>query len=284
LGSNAVALLAADQSLWVLDSEGIWACGDGGHCLTPTTVQPHKGMRLSAFGCVGDGFVFAWQHQINTPMRPPILERVNLDGTIRWSVALPVDTIGHKGVVQMSADEGWKPRPIDPWVPTTWFTTSRELAVSGDTVLVCFSETPRTGIGVGYVVSLTDGALRFTTETGPISQVAPLGEGAFLVGYQGYDAFETLHYDRGGLVLDRWSSHGYYVVDDGVRVIELENVQPSKMHLVRLLPGGAVTKGEWLDGYYTSRPLLGADGTVYFFRTGAVLGASDLWIDERLVN
>jgi hypothetical protein len=44
-----------------------------------------------------------------------------------------------------------------------------------------------------------------------------------------------------------------------------------------------VTKGEWLDGYHTSRPLLGADGTVYFFRMGAVLGARDLWIEERLV-
>jgi hypothetical protein len=65
-------------------------------------------------------------------------------------------------------------------------------------------------------------------------------------------------------------------------VIELENVLPSKMHLARLLPGGAVTKGYWLDGYYTSRPLLNAGGTAYFFRKGAVLAERDLTIHERL--
>jgi hypothetical protein len=142
---------------------------------------------------------------------------------------------------------------------------------------------PSSGIGFGYAVSLTDGALRFTTRTGPLSEVAAIGGGAFLVGYQGYGAFETLRYDRDGRVAERWASHGYYLVGDGVRVIELENTRPSRMHLVRLLPGGAVAKGEWLDGYYTSRPLLGADGTAYFFRKGAVFAARDLSIDERLV-
>ena len=131
----------------------------------------------------------------------------------------------------MSADEGWKPRPMDPWSPETWFTTSRTLSFSGDAVLACFSEMPRSGIGFGYVVSLTDGALRFTTKIGPISEVAPLGGGAFSVGYQGYGAFETLRYDRDGHVREQWASHGYYLVGDGIRVIELENTPPSKMHL-----------------------------------------------------
>jgi hypothetical protein len=215
-------------------------------------------------------------------MRPPVLERVDLDSTIRWSVTLPVGSVGYEGVVTMRADEGWKPRPMEPWIPETWFTTSRMLTVSGDAVLVCFSDMPGSGIGFGYVASLTDGALRFTTQTGPISEVAPLGGGGFLVGYQGYGAFETLRYDRDGHVPERWASHGHYVVGDSVRVIELENTLPSKMHLARLLPGGAVTRGDWLDGYYTSRPLLGADGTAYFFRNGAVLAARDLRIEERL--
>jgi hypothetical protein len=283
LEGSAAALLAVKGTPWVLDTEGVWACGDGGECLLRVRMPPREGMRLSAVGSVDDGFVLAWQHDIRAPMRPPILERVNSDGALRWSVALPVGSIGHEGVRQMSADEGWQPRPMDPWIPDTWFSTSRTLPVSDDAVLACFSEMPRSGIGFGYVVSLRDGALRFTTQTGPISEVAPSGAGAFLVGYQGYGAFETLHYDRDGRVSERWASHGYYLVGDGVRVIELENTLPSKMHLARLLPGGVVTKGEWLDGYYTSRPLLGADGTAYFFRKGAVLAARDLSIDERLV-
>jgi hypothetical protein len=282
LEADAVALLAVDRTPRVLDSEGAWTCGDGGHCLARVRVSPREGMRLSAFGPVENGFVFAWQHDIRTPMRPPILERVNSDGTILWSVTLPVGSVSYEGVVQLSPDEGWKPSPMDPWIPHTWFSTSQTLPVSGDAVLVCFSDMPSSGIGFGYVVSLTDGALRFTTQKGPISEVAPIGEGAFLVGYQGYGAFETLHYDRDGRVPERWASHGYYLVGDGIRVIEMENRLPSKMHLVRLLPGGTVTKGEWLDGYHTSRPLLGADGTAYFFRKGAVMAARDLSIDEQL--
>jgi hypothetical protein len=149
LESSAVALLAVKGTPWVLDTEGVWACGDGGACLLRVRVPPREGMRLSAVGSVDDGFVLAWQHDIRAPMRPPILERVNTNGALRWSVALPVGSIGHEGVVQMRAD--------------------------------------------------------------------------------------------------------------------------------------AVTKGEWLDGYYTSRPLLGADGTAYFFRKGAVVAARDLSVDERLV-
>jgi hypothetical protein len=239
-------------------------------------------MCLSAFAPVADGFVFAWQHSGST-MRPPILERVNLDGTVAWSVTLPVGAIGYEGVAQMRADEDWKPRPLDPWVPETWFSTSRQLSISGDAVLACFTEMPRSGIGLGYVVSLADGTLRFRTRTGPITEVASLGEGAFLVGYQGYGAFETLHYDRDGGTPDQWPTHGYYLTGSDLRVIELTNQLPSTMHLARLLPGGTVEQGAWLDGYYTSRPHRGADGADYFFRKGAVLSARGLSISARLV-
>lgn len=283
LERSAVALLAVDQIPWVLDSEGVWACGDNGDCLVRVRVPPREGMRLSAVCSVADGFVFAWQHNVHTPVRAPLLERVNSDSTVHWSVTLPVRSVGHEGVVQMSADEGWQIRPVDPWFPDTWFSTSSTLIVSEDAVLACFSDMPRSGIGFGYAVSLADGSLRFTTQMGPIKEAASVGEGEFLVGYQGYGAFETLHYKRDGRVSERWGSHGYYLVGDGVRVIELENRLPSKMHLVDLLPGGVVRKGEWLDGYYTSRPLLSADGTAYFFRKGEVLAARGLSIDERLV-
>jgi hypothetical protein len=142
---------------------------------------------------------------------------------------------------------------------------------------------PRSGIGFGYVVSLTGGALCFPTKMGPISEVAPLCDGTFLVGYQGYGAFETLHYGPDGAVRERWNSHGYYVIGDEWRVIELENVLPSKMHLARLDAGGLVTRGDRLEGYYTSRPWCSPDGTVYFFRRGELLAARGLAITGRLV-
>jgi hypothetical protein len=150
-------------------------------------------------------------------------------------------------------------------------------------VLACIADMAGSGIGFWYVVSLSDGVLRFSTEQGPISEVAALGEGAFLVGYQCYDSFETLRYERDGRIRTRWSSHRYYVIrGEDIRVIELENRTESKSHLVRLLPDGLVEKGDWLDGYYTSPPFLRTDGTMFFIRRGAVLAARDITIDEHL--
>jgi hypothetical protein len=169
LDSRAVALLAADGTPWVLDSEGAWACGDGGHCLARVRVEPSfKGMRLSAFGSVGDGFVFACEHGASVAMRPPILKHVKYDGVTRWSIELPVGTVEHEGVVEFGVNTGWKPQRMRPWLPRSWISISRTVAVSGNAVLVCFSDTHHSGIGLGYVVSLTDGALVFTTKKGPI--------------------------------------------------------------------------------------------------------------------
>lgn len=283
LGAEGIALLAAGETPCVFDVEGAWTFGTGGAGLVRVKPRPREQMRLSTCAYVGDGFVFGWQHADHAPMRPPVLERADLDGTSRWSATLPVGPIAYEGVVTMRADEGWTTRPMDAWVPETWFVTSPALTLSGDAVLACFTEMPRSGIGYGYVVSLADGALRFATKRGPVSNVAPLGGGAFLVGYQGYGAFETLRYERDGRVSQCWPSHGHYLVaPDDLRVIELENVLPSKMHLARLQPGGRVTKGDWLDGYYTSPPLHARDGTAYFFRKGAILAARGLSIDQRL--
>jgi len=268
---------------WILHGAGAVALTDRGTQLTRVDVCTPKGMQVSAFAPVEHGFVFALQHDIRTQMHAPMLARVQHDGVVCWSTTLPMENVAYEGVVQMRADEGWKPRPMDAWTPETWLSTSRNLGVSGDAVLACFSEMPRSGIGFGYVLSLADGAVRFTTQKGPISEVAPLGGGAFLVGFQGYGAFETLRYERDGRMQSRWQSHGFYVIkNDDVRVVEMENTLPSKMHLVRLLPNGSVVKGDWLDGYYTSTPFHRTDGTLYFYRNGEILVAQDIAIDERL--
>jgi hypothetical protein len=212
-----------------------------------------------------------------------MVQRLSPTGAVRWQTTLPVGPVAYEGVVQMRADEDWKPRPKPAWTPQTWVCFADALTVSGDAVLVSFTEMPRSGIGLAYVLSLSDGSLRFTTKLGPIHEKVGCGDGGFLVGYQGYDAFETLHYSPGGDVAMQWPSHGYYVVrQDDVRVIEMENCLPSRMHLVRLRKDGSIEKGAWLDGSYTSRPHVRADGTLLFFRNSAMLLAKDLSIDDRL--
>jgi hypothetical protein len=281
LGTKALALKVVHGNLWVLAPDGVLVVGDNGEPLVRFPVQRRDGLQLAAFGSTGDGCLFAWE-PAGAQLRCPVIERVDAVGTTLWATNLQVRDVEDSGVTEMSAADGWKPRPMAPWKPQTWRTTSQELLISDDAALACYTEMPRSGIGYGYVVALADGALRFTTKTGPISEVAPLGAGAFLIGYQGYGAFETLRYERDGRISDRWASHGYYLPGGQIRVIEMENVLPSKMHLARLLPGSVVEKGAWLDGYYTSRPFQGPGGATYFFRQGAVVAARDLSIDERL--
>ena len=123
-------------------------------------------------------------------------------------------------------------------MPETWFSTRMGLSVLGlDAMLACFSEMPRSGFGCGYAVSLVDGAPHFVTKLGPIDEVAVLGGCEFLVGYQGYGAFETFLYDASGQAKTRWQSHGFYAIhNQDIRVIEMETVLPSKMRLVRPAP------------------------------------------------
>jgi hypothetical protein len=175
-----------------------------------------RGMRLAAFAALDDGFIFACEHIVSVPMCAPVVYRVSLDGEICWSSTLPVEVLSYRGIVEMSADDAWRPRPIDPWTPKTWVADS--ITLSDDALLICFSDKWGSGIGTGYILAENDGELRFLTQQGPIQEVAPLGKGAFLVGFQGYGAFETLRYEREGQMQLRWPTHGYYAVTDDCAV------------------------------------------------------------------
>jgi hypothetical protein len=285
LDYRALALrVDANGTAWVLDTNGALAFRAPGVSAARVALRKRPDMNLSAFGLVEDGIVFAWQHDFSNSMRSPVLERVQMDATVCWEARLPVGSIAYEGVVQMRADEGWKPRPKDAWMPETWVSTSTSLVLSGDAILASFSEMPRSGTGCGYVVSLADGSLQFVTKLGPIHEIAAFGSGEYLVGFQGYGAFETLLYAANGQVQARWPSHGRYVIyDRDIRVIEMENVLPSKMRLARLLPGGALTKGDLLNGYYTSTPHLRADGAYVFYRDGTLFAARETSISEHIM-
>jgi hypothetical protein len=156
-----------------------------------------------------------------------------------------------------------------------------ELAISDDAVLAVYKDTS-SGLAAGYVFSLIDGRLTYTTPVGPISEVAAIGAGRFLIGSQGYGAFATVEYDNEGREARRWNSHGRYILHRGdVRVIELENVVLSLARLVRLQADGSVERGDLLEGYYTSEFWIDSDDTLYFARDGLLIAARDLRIQAR---
>jgi hypothetical protein len=69
-------------------------------------------------------------------------------------------------------------------------------------------------------------------------------------------------------VAEKWPVDGYVSLlpSGAIHVIEMENVLPSKMYASALMHGGVVNRGSHLDGYYTSRPALTADGELIFWR------------------
>lgn len=254
-------MVCADDVVWVLDSRGLVAFCKRDYRIDLLSLA---GMHPARFAKILDGFIVAWHHDVSGDCLPPVVRRYDNNGVMVWSTTL-----------------SFQNNLRYPGKPRSWLAIS-PLLISGDSILATFGEMVGNGIGLGYVLSRSDGTLRYTTRRGPIHEVGALGEGAFLVGYQGYGEFETLRYDRDGNVADRWPSHGYYIVDDtGLRVIEMKNELPSRMRVAWLLPGGRVKKGSRLEGYYTSRPYVAHDGTVYVFRDGALLQIKGLQIATR---
>jgi outer membrane protein assembly factor BamB len=209
----------------------------------------------------------------NGALTPRIL-RTNLDGAVLWSTTLPVGQIAYEGCERIGVATNWEVRPIPPWSPERWLPYGDDqLLQSGKRILASFKEMPRSGIGCRYVLDLQNGALLWTSRPAPIANALPLGDSKFLMGAQGYGAFETHLYEEDRIHLQRWDSHGHYVAmpDGPICCIELDNAMPKPQFIVQLLPDGAVERrSERLEGYYTSKPILAADGRIYFWRAGRV--------------
>jgi len=227
------------------------------------------GMCVGGAAPIADGVIVAMEHDDNHPISAPVLTRIDETGAVRWTSTLPIADLD--ALLQGDEPECWR---------CSYFTAGT-VVISGDVVLAVFRDM-RSGIGMGYVVSLDDGAFRYSTKIGPIHVVGALEDGEFLVGYQGYGGFETYRYGRDGRIGDRWSSHGHYVVrDDDIRVVELRN-DSGRMHVARLKPAGEVVRGTHLEGYYTSEPCVSSDDQLLFFRRGLIHAVRDLSTSEQL--
>jgi hypothetical protein len=284
LGPRALGFrLDKKGTLWVIDRAGASAFTMKGEVMTRIDAPALNRMEVAALAFVDDDLVFAYQHGEDDPPDRPGLVRVTRKGAVRWSSRLSTEAVVFGGD---PSDRRHAVDARDRLHPTSWVCSYRkagDLTISDDRLLAVYSDMPRTGLAIGYVVSLDAGEVRYATQRGPIECVAPAGDGAFLIGYMGYGAFETSLYDRDGSVPIRWESHGHFVISDhDIRVIELENITPSRCRLARLMPGGRVVRGDLLEGYYTSEPYVRDDGRILFAREGMMIAADDLMIDERV--
>jgi hypothetical protein len=239
---------------------------------------------------VPQGFVVA----LHRPAAVPVGGRVaRLDATGKelWSTPIPSGPVAYAGVVSMSVDSGWQPQPKKAWLPEDWQPASRgePLLLCGDRLLARYVE-KRSGLGRSLSLDWSTGRICWATEPRPESSVALVGPDAYLIGVQGYGAFDLYLYDRDGTERRHWPSHAEVVVTHAgdIRGVEMENALPSRMHFSEFLPDGTVRKGPHLDGYYTTYPVLSQQGIVAFWRDGALrtvnadLQSHTLWKDERL--
>lgn len=221
------------------------------------------GEALASFLLLPDGFVVSTcQWQLDISIEPRVM-RLDEKGQPRWVTDIRVDS------------EDVDSEDSDPW---TIYFVGEPLIVAGDFVLAGYSSV-RSGIGRWYCLNLESGAIHWHTELIPVHYAASMGLGRFLIGAQGYGAFETYLYDAVEGLKCEWTTHGYWVVRDNgeVRLVEMENRLPSRMHVSILELRGRVRQGPHLDGYATTYPFITSDGQLVFCRNGELCV-----VDERL--
>ena len=134
-------------------------------------------------------------------------------------------------------------------------------------------------LGPALLLDLDDGRLvaELRGESG-----APLGDGRFVLGLEGYDVFDTWLHERDGSLTRTWRSCGHYVPDpDGaVRVVECDRRSPTRSRVVRLLQDGGIERGPRLSDGSVPPPVVLPDGTLLVLDAG-VLRAVDRELDDR---
>lgn len=200
----------------------------------------------------------------------PRIVKLTTVGKEIWSTMLPVSKIAYSGCQYMGGETGWKQREMPAWTPENWLPFGDDqLLISDDRVLASFQEMPRSGIGCRYVLCAKTGQLLWKSNASPIANAFALSYRRFLMGVQGYGAFETYLYEDGVDEMVTWRSHGHdFVTKHGtIMSIQMSNDSSVPQHVVELcLNGSVVVQSKRLPGYYTSKPVQLLDGSVYFWR------------------
>lgn len=223
---------------------------------------------LGAFVVLPDGFVAAWT--TGPPYRGARVERLDGEGKTIWSTTIPAEPLSFHGLAHAEHPEVVQLDPAEP------------LLVSGDRILACYRDM-RSGLGVGYFLSAADGKIIGSTQQGPLARRAIAGPGQFLVGYQGYGATSTLHYDRAGSQLTRWPADGALLVGQSgeIRCAQESSASDGVGTFAVLHADGTITDGPQLPARSTAHPALDISGSAVLLAGGALMSVTtDLTTQE----
>jgi hypothetical protein len=243
--------------LSVTDEGVVWVSRDRQIVRVDSGEVVEVGALISRFICLADGFLVAL-HEDGSSIKDVVsVARIDENGVVMWRTMLEVPP---ELTSSMLGDRR-----------TTWDMglVRGDPIVAGAHLTVVGACDYSSGIGCRYALALDSGEVAWRTEPRPWSYVTSTGH-SWLLGQQGYGAFEIREVAHDGSELERWPSDGYVALlpTSAIHVIELENVLPSRTHASALLPGGVVRRGAHLPEFYTSRPALTADGELVFWRNG----------------
>jgi hypothetical protein len=226
---------------------------------------------VGSFVLLEDGFLITFQGKEKPNAK---VQRTTIDGEIIWESPISAKNVSYKGLVQMSAKDNWKAKEMPPWNPKSWnCLIDNEIIISGENVLVNYFEFPGSGIGMSFCLNIKTGVIQWNTKPAPFESICGLNNGKFLIGHQGYGAFDTNLYSKDGEIIERWESVGATVVNsnDEIFAIEMDNHADSKLHFVELRRGNEIKKGKRIPGYYIIHPVLDDLGNVIFWRNNELI-------------
>ncbi|MEM6378205.1 MAG: hypothetical protein AAF705_08325, partial [Bacteroidota bacterium] len=174
---------------------------DGTHKET-CSLDLDVGQEIGSFIILSKSFIFC----IHGKGKPNAkIVKTDLKGAVAWETKIPVNKIDYEGVVESRADNNWKIEPKKAWPAENWLCLrGNEVIISKSTILVNYHEMPRSGIGKSYLLDLNSGRIKWDSKPAPFESVCCVGDGNFLIGHQGYGAFNTQLVNDNGEVIDSW--------------------------------------------------------------------------------
>lgn len=139
--------------------------------------------------------------------------------------------------------------------------------ISGSCVAASF-EDRGSGLGRTFLLDLRTGEISAATPPAPDGHKAIDQDRGFLIGAQGYGAFETARITPEGRRVASWPSHGALTASASgvVSIVEMTNDMSARSKFRRLEPDGTLTSGPDLPGYYTAPAAVDQEGTTVFWR------------------
>jgi hypothetical protein len=246
---------------WISFYNQLAKIDETGNVVNIIKLKLDKKQKINSFVILNDGFIISINTDYYCKPNAKII-KVNIKGDLLWETKIIPKKVSYSGVVSVSAANNWEKEELEPWEPRDWLTG--DILVLNNKSLIKFWS-PSSGIGICYCLNIKTGEIQWQTKPGPFNDIACL-ENKFIIGCQGYGAFNTDLYDENGQIIDKWASVGRYIIskNNEIFVLESSNYSGDSLHLSKLLSDGQVKKLVNISSDYYPYPLIDESNNIVF--------------------